>query len=424
MTSHPPANPTPMLRPLFALALSCATAVQAIEVRELPAPRPADTGESNLHTVPDGTVHLTYSGAGTVAGERALWLATLAPGAAAWTPARIIAHSPRLLENWADFASLIVASDGALWAQWLERGAEGEGYSGWVARSADQGATWSAPAPLGHEFVRLAPLSGGRVLAVWLESTRREHGGHAGHGVPRVPAPGEPAPAVMRLQARLLDPHGRSLGEWTVDPDVCTCCQTTIRALPGDRALVAYRGHTSEDIRDTRVAVFDGRGWSPPRLLHGDGWQIAACPVNGPAADARGEAVAVAWFTAAGGVARVQVKFSADAGATFGPAQAVDLGAPLGRVDLALLGDGSALVSWLERPGATAAAGIYVRRLAAGGAASAAQLIAPTTEARASGFPRLAVQPGDRVVLTYTEDTTPTRVRTVLLAHPPELASP
>lgn len=411
----------PRLRPL--LALLAVTVVHGGEVRALPAPRPPDTGESNLHTAPDGTVHLTYSGAGAAEGERALRLATLAPGAAAWGPDRIIVSSPRLLENWADFASLLVASDGALWAQWLERGAEGEDYSGWVARSADQGATWSAPAPLGHEFVRLAPLSGGRVLAVWLESTRRGHGGQEGHGGGPARAPGAPAPAEMRLQARLLDPRGRSLGEWTVDPDVCTCCQTTIRALPGDRAVVAYRGHTPEELRDTRVAVFDGSGWSAPRWLHGDGWRIPACPVNGPAADARGGAVAVAWFTAAEGVARVQVKFSADAGATFGPAQAVDLGAPLGRVDLALLSDGSALVSWLERPGATAAAGIYVRRLAATGAASAAQLIAPTTEARASGFPRLAVRPGDRVVLTYTEDTTPTRVRTVLLAEPPELAS-
>lgn len=406
---------------LILAALLAATALHGIEVREVPAPRPRDTGESNLHAAPEGTVYLTYSGDGAAAGERALRLATLAPGAEAWGQDRIITSTPRLLENWADFGSLTVGTDGALWAQWFERGAGDEGYSGWVARSGDQGATWSAPAPLGQEFVRLAPLSGGRMLAVWLESTRQGHAGHGAHGVR---GPGEPAPAEMRLQARLLDPQGRSLGEWTVDPDVCDCCQTTIRALPDDRALVAYRGHTPDEIRDTRVAVFEGGRWSVPRVFQADGWRIPACPVNGPAADARGAAVAVAWFTAAEGVARVQVKFSADAGATFGPAQAVDLGEPIGRVDLALLADGSALVSWLERKGGDQAGGIYVRRLQARGPASAAQLVAPTTEARAGGFPRLAVQPGDRVVLTYTEDGAPTRVHTVFLAQLPELAPP
>ena len=38
------------------------------------------------------------------------------------------------------------------------------------------------------------------------------------------------------------------------------------------------------------TSVFDlaARTWTPSATLKDDGWKIAACPVNGPAADARG----------------------------------------------------------------------------------------------------------------------------------------
>ncbi|MBL9189421.1 MAG: hypothetical protein JNK23_18205 [Opitutaceae bacterium] len=388
----------------------CAAATPFI--RDLASPAPADSQCSNLAAAPDGTLFLTYSAPAPQGGERALFLSTLAPGAAAWTAPRLIVSSPLLMENWADFASLCVGTDGALTAQWFQKipgDTARHGYDGWFSRSTDGGKTWRTPAPLGHEFVALAPLSAGRTLAVWLESW--------GRGAPAAAPHDHGHAARMKLSARLLAPDGSSLGDWTVDPDVCTCCQNTVAVLPGDRVLVGYRGHTPDEIRDDRYTFFDlaSRAFSPSKPLGNDRWKIAACPVNGPAADARGDAFAVAWFTAADGVAKVQARHATAATRELGPAVRLDLGRPLGRVETVVLADQSALFLWIEIASADNAAGLYARRLFPDGALCAPRLVADTTQARASGFPRAALRPGGRVVLSFTQAGTPNQVRTVEL---------
>jgi hypothetical protein len=175
--------------------------------------------------------------------------------------------------------------------------------------------------------------------------------------------------------------------------------------LPGDRAIVTYRGHTADEIRDHCVSLFTGVGWTPPRPLHHDEWKIAACPVNGPAVDTHGEHTAIAWFTAAQGAARMQAKLSVDGGLTFGPALPLDLGRPIGRLDLVMLADGSAIISWLEARAEKNSAGLYVRRLFPDGSLSAARLLTATSSIRASGFARLAARSANNlsVVISWTE---------------------
>lgn len=405
---------------LAALLLALAAPLAA-EFRPVPvaSPAAADSQCSNLTAAPDGTLLLTWYGPGDKAGERALRFASLEPGAQAWSEPRTIASTPLLMENWADFASLAVGTDGALTAQWFQRaGPEARGYDGWYSRSDDGGRTWRAPAPLGHEFVVLAPLSQGRTLAVWLESTRVRSAQPAKHDhAAQRPARDLNAPYApsMKLLARLLAPDGKSLGEWTVDPDVCTCCQNTAAVLPGDRVFIGYRGHTRDEIRDNYYALFDlaTASWTAPAALRDDGWKIAACPVNGPAADARGAALAVAWFTAANGVARVQARTSADAGRTFGAPVAIDLGKPLGRIETVALADGSAVIIWLEIGTAANAAGIYARRLWPEGTLSAAALVADSSQARASGFPRAALKKDGRILMSWTHVGEQPQVRTL-----------
>lgn len=409
------------MKALLATILLALAAPLAAQFRALPVASPAEVDSqcSNLATAPDGTLLLTWYGPGDRPDERALRLATLAPGAVAWSESRTIVSTPLLMENWADFASLAVGTDGALTAQWFQRAApDARGYDGWYSRSDDGGRTWREPARLGHEFVALAPLSSGRTLAVWLESARIR----TTQPVKRDPSaprpardPNAPYAPSMKLLARLLAPDGASLGEWTVDPDVCTCCQNTAAVLPGDRVFIGYRGHTPEEIRDNKYALFDlaTAKWSAPATLRDDGWKIAACPVNGPAADARGDSLAVAWFTAAGGVARVQARTSADAGRTFGAPVALDLGKPLGRIETVSLADGSAVVLWLEIGTAENAAGIYARRLWPDGTLSAAALVADSSQARASGFPRAALKKDGRVLMSWTHIGEKPQVRTL-----------
>ena len=379
------------------------------------SPAPADTQCSSLTQAPDGTLHLTYYGpapADAAPNARTLWHATLAPNATAFSTSRPIVTTPLLMENWADFATLAVGTDGALTAQWFQKSApDAHGYNGWFSRSADGGRTWRTPARLGHEFVALAPLSQGRTLAVWLESTRPLEGHN--HLPPTDPsAPYQPA---MKLLARLLSPDGTSLGDWTVDPDVCTCCQNTVAVLPGDRVFVAYRGHTRDEIRDNLHTTFDlaTASWSKPTTLRDDGWKIAACPVNGPAADSLGSTLAVSWFTAAEGIARVFARISVDSGTTFTATVQIDLGRPIGRLETVALPDRSAVILWLEMKSEKNAAGLYARRLFPDGRLSAPQLLTTTTQARTGGFPRAALRLDGSLVISFTQTGDSPQVRTL-----------
>lgn len=413
---------------VLALAAVILPARGAGNLRELASPTGLDAGEANLHADRDGRLHLTWCGPGERGGSRAVWLSLLEPSTDTWSAPRAIVASPRLMENWADFPSLVRGTDGTLWAQWFEHreAAAGEGYSGWFARSADDGQTWSSPAPLGHEFVSLAPLSSGRVLAVWLESLRPPRPAGSPRPARIVPKPGEPTPASMQLKSRLLAADGSTLREWIVDPDVCTCCQTSLVSLPGDETIVFYRGRTPQEIRDHCCARFADNAWAAPQRLHDDGWQIAACPVNGPAGDAREGAVCVAWFTLAHGRARVQAKLSRDGGATFGAPLPIDLGQPLGRVDVVSLPDQSSVVLWLESKRGAEATGLYARRVFADGSLSAAELLADVSAARAGGFPRAAVRASGRIVVAWTEvgDGTPARTQVRLREWDPMGLSP
>ena len=389
------------------------------------SPAPADTQCSSLTQAPDGTLHLTYYGpapADSAPNARTLWHATLAPNATAFSTPRPIVTTPLLMENWADFATLAVGTDGALTAQWFQKsGPDAHGYNGWFSRSADGGRTWRTPARLGHEFVALAPLSQGRTLAVWLESTRKTDP----HAAPRpkrdpnaprpVKDPTAPYAPSMKLLARLLAPDGKSLGDWTVDPDVCTCCQNTVAVLPGDRVFVAYRGHTRDEIRDNLHTTFDlaTASWSKPTTLRDDGWKIAACPVNGPAADSLGSALAVSWFTAAEGIARVFARISVDSGTAFTAPVQIDLGRPIGRLETVALPDRSAVILWLEMKSEKNAAGLYARRLFPDGRLSAPQLLTTTTQARTGGFPRAALRLDGSLLISYTQTGDSPQVRTL-----------
>jgi hypothetical protein len=104
----------------------------------------------------------------------------------------------------------------------------------------------------------------------------------------------------------------------------------------------------------------------------------------------------------------VLAAWSADAGATWSPPAVIDGEEPLGRVGLALLPDGSAVVSWLAADGA-----IRLRRLLPDGRLGAATTVAVTAASRAAGVPRLLAA-GDRLHAAWVEpgaDDAPSRLR-------------
>jgi hypothetical protein len=313
-----------------------------------------------------------------------------------WSAPSVIRHSDAFFVNWADFPSVTVAADGALWAHWLERGAAGGyDYGVRVVRSGDGGTTWSEPwtphddaSPTEHGFVSTVPLGDGMAF-LWLDG-RMHAAAESSHGG-----------AAMTLRYRETAAGGTPGPEMLVDARVCDCCQTDA-AMTSSGPIAIYRDRSPDEIRDIYVTRLIDGAWTEGVPVHEDGWHIEGCPVNGPAIAARGDRVVAAWFTGAGDVPRVRVAFSDDAGASFGPAVEVDEGLPVGRVDVLMEPSGSALVSWVEGTGGEGAQ-IRLRRVAATGLVSPSVALVESSGARASGFPRLAVRSDGAIVHAWTD---------------------
>lgn len=320
-----------------------------------------------------------------------------------WTEPKTVAEGGNWFVNWADFPSMAALADGTLAAHWLVRsGGASYAYDVYLALSHDGGDTWSEPfrphhdaTQTEHGFVSLVPTAAGHFDVIWLDGRKTAE-------TPR---------GAMTLRYAALDPDGGLQAQAEVDSSVCDCCSTDALRTGGGAFLAAYRDRTAAEVRDISVSLLDESQWSPPRTVHADGWEIAACPVNGPAVTGNGDLVAVAWFTAAADRAQVQVAFSTDAGRTFGQPLRVDEGSPLGRVDMVMLDHGSALVSWLERDQDRAR--IALRRVTPSGV-SPSTFVATTTQTRSSGFPRLAATDQD-IILAWTEGDQPSRIGTAVI---------
>ena len=113
---------------------------------------------------------------------------------------------------------------------------------------------------------------------------------------------------------------------------------------------------------------------------------------------ARGGQVAAVWFAAPNDNGRAFVAFSQDAGKTWGDAIRLDDEASLGRVDIEMLDDGSAIASWVEF--ANGRSQFRVRRVTASGQRSAA--VDVPGSGRVTGYPRMA-RSGNELILAWTE---------------------
>jgi len=322
-----------------------------------------------------------------------------------WGSIGTVASGADWFVNWADFPSVVPISATTWAAHWLQqKPGSVYSYDVRIAVSNDAGLNWSAPmsphddgTPTEHGFVTLYPV-GGTTHAVWLDG-RHTAGGHDHAGG---------AAGAMTLRSAGIDIDGRRVGaDGEIDDRVCDCCQTDV-ALTSEGPVVVYRDRSANEVRDIALLRHDGNHWSDPVKVHADAWKIDACPVNGPAVDARGMEVVVAWFTAPG-VPRVRLAFSRDAGRTFSPPIDVAAGDVDGRVDVVLLEDGRAVVSWMQQ--SSGGAEIRAQPFSRGGVAGPAILVADASVHRASGFPQM-VRTDDGLLFAWTDSGDPAQVRT------------
>jgi hypothetical protein len=176
--------------------------------------------------------------------------------------------------------------------------------------------------------------------------------------------------------------------------------------------LVAYRDHTPEDIRDISVMRLEGGKWTAPKNINPDKWKINACPTNAAAAAAKGDNVAIAWFTGAQGMPREQIVFSSDGGVTFGKPVLLSTGRSFGYTSIALDEQGGALVSWLEAGGDDAR--ILLRPVSAGGVAGPVVEVAKGSR-KSLGYPRI-LQIENETLVAWTSENTSAKVQTARLA--------
>jgi hypothetical protein len=367
-----------------------------LQVMALESPAATGSGQPQL-SVSERGVLLSWI-------ERAGRTATLSLAertASGWSEARTVASGSDWFVNWADVPSALRLSNGTLAAHWLQKSGEGTyAYDVRLSYSTDDGRTW-APSFTPHQdgtqtehgFASLVEMPGGGLGLVWLDGREMSGGSHdaSGHG----------GGGAMTLRFATYDTQWKQTSEMPIDGRVCECCPTTA-VVTADGVLTAYRNRSDDEIRDIYVSRFANGAWSAPRQVHDDGWQLNACPVNGPMLAARGRDVVVAWFHARDGGGQAFVAFSNDAGRTFGAPIRVDDRASAGRVDVAWLPDGSALATWIEST--SGGAELRARRLERSGARSSAVTVSPVGASRASGYPRVAVH-GDEVVFAWTDTT-------------------
>ncbi len=192
--------------------------------------------------------------------------------------------------------------DGTIYVQWTEQPAPG--WTGYIrlARSTDGGEHFSAPVTVNHDgskvtrgFDSLAIAGNGDVVSAWIDARDADKAKKAGK-----PYGG------FAIYYAWSDDGGRHFtpGRKLMDHS-CECCRTTLARTPDGAVAAFFRGVYGDNIRDHAFAVLhtDGQPDDPERATF-SGWQVPACPDQGPglAIGADGVRHAV-WYEASNGPA-------------------------------------------------------------------------------------------------------------------------
>jgi hypothetical protein len=378
---------------LFALFASCAPAQkESAETAALPTV----TGFTSPTGIGAQLPHLTTGGDGQL---YLSWVVEDSDGLAIlkyarldgdqWTAPEMIASGNNWFVNWADYPTIAADNSGNLIAHYPAKSAASTyAYDVNVVLKPASTATWSAPVlahtdgtQTEHGFVAMLPQNDGTFLMSWLDGRFTGGGDHndEGHG----------GGGAMTVRTAVIDMEGKLSEEAELDHRVCDCCQTGI-TLTASGPVAVYRDRSDNEIRDMYFVKKTAGEWSAPAPVAQDDWNIAGCPVNGPRIASFGESVAVAWFTAAEGKPKVKLAFAADQG-SFAEPILIDGTQPLGRVDVVMLDENTAVVSWLNNDAGSAIKYVTVDRT---GQMSAPTVVANTSESRSSGFPQMELLDG------------------------------
>jgi hypothetical protein len=368
------------------------TGTEISNLKQLASPADTASAEPYLFTDKNGLVYLSWI---EKTKERSLLkFSTL--NNEQWSESLVISSGDNWFVNWADYP--LLAADGGknMVAHFLEKSEKGTyTYDIKIVTSSDNGKNWGAPKTLHddgkkaeHGFVSMIPY-GESYFISWLDGRNSvmkaagEHGeGHHGQ---------------MTIRGAIVDKQGIKSGEWELDNRVCDCCQTGA-AITTNGPVVIYRDRSEQEIRDISIVRFVNGQWTSPKPIFSDNWKIDGCPVNGPRIASQGNILAVAWFSSPDKKAQVNVVFSEDGGATFNAPIRIDEGKGIGRVDVVMLDEKSAMVTWMEGS-AIKAAKIHID-----GKKEPSMIIASSSESRSSGFPQMT-KSSNNLIFAWTDES-------------------
>jgi hypothetical protein len=137
--------------------------------------------------------------------------------------------------------------------------------------------------------------------------------------------------------------------------------------------------------------------------------------VNGPAIAAAEDDVAATWFTAADERPRVRFARSRDGGRSFEPAVDIDMVGAFGQVDVVLLEDATAVVTWWRRAEGNRTALVF-RTVSRDGALGPITPIAENSVSQPVDVPE-ALATEDGLLVTWTASEDRGRVRAALVRN-------
>ena len=320
--------------PVIALVGALASA-QALKLEPLDNPSGLGAMQANWTTTHDGDPLLTWVEAQK---DDSYNLRYAIRKAGHWSEPRTIIAKRQFFQHPAEAPSVTALSDGTLLAEWIENPKVGSEAEFLYLSLSHDGVKWSPPV-LAHKDRSMvqhglasAISSGDHEASVfWLEALQGEDG-------------------PVSLKRTVLSTDGKILKEEALDKDVCACCPTSV-VKTAKGLMLAYRDHTAGDIRDIAVLRLENGNWSTSKIIYPDSWKINACPTNAAATAAKGDHVAISWYTAAKNTPVVKMVFSEDGGTTFTKPLLISTGRAFGYTSIALDENGNAIVSWLESSG-------------------------------------------------------------------------
>lgn len=359
----------------------------SLAVQPIPSPSGPNSSEPQL-AVSDRGVMLSW----TETAQDSYTLKFAERTASGWSASGTAASGSDWFASYADPPSVIRLSDGTLLATWQVTTDEAlEAADLNLTYSKDEGKTWARSflphhdrTKTQHAFPSFFELPGSAVGMVWLD-------GRLGAA--------DPENGPMSLRYAAFDASWKQTADAAIDTRVCECCSTTT-AVTSDGVVAAFRDRSDKEIRDIAVARLENGKWTASAPVHNDNWEVYACPVNGPSISARERQAVVGWFTVKNDLGQAWAAFSNDAGRTWGEPIRLDDAGSLGRLDVELLDDQSAVATWVEY--ANGRGQVRMRRIESSGTKSPAIVVAGAEGGRSSGFPRLA-RHGGELVFAWTE---------------------